>query len=589
MSSLLELLGPWKTLYWALPATLALVYLLSLWRDWTVVVLLVVVLYICLATVVFVVLMRLVAAMFSTVVTLLSIAMAVAIVVIARRSKQLKSLIWCNVRVMIGQMQVLSLLYTSLDITFPPPFGKGADYVGFLSIDTGRLVTVLELECVTEIDYYTRWLIEVVGVPLIAATFTMVCYGYERSLAHYATPYWNRVRLCCTRVLNYVCCAQSQAISHWATFNTDLDPESDDRKRNTDGCMSVDARPHSRTASPDYDCASYSYAYSLRELYRMGFKDAEDALEEADGNQDVDLDLAARKNRFDRAFDQLRSARAARRWKQLASLWIFILYAPTSSAIVKMFQCRTLGEDLSVLVEDNQIHCCDSQYHYYKWFAAILVPVVPVGIPAMIIFWMRQNFRKNRAVASMEALVIAEFEKFEHSGSATTSHTKLQTGDMDPSVTDPHIRLSHSSAQQLVSRIRAQVFGHASEPTLTTEDTLTLHDVRSCTARSLALLLIARASPSRLEKVQEQHKANPTDTASIDRPRGCCGPVDRLPDGTTPDLIQIIRDPRNRYNMKHFGRYLFFIVHRSFFSFCVASVTIDFSACSRFRLFSHVL
>ena len=74
---------------------------------------------------------------------------------------------------------------------------------------------------------------------------------------------------------------------------------------------------------------------------------------------------------LDHAIDRLVSERASANWKSSTVTWIFLLYAPTSAAIVKMFQCRRLGEQLSVLTADNTITCCDDTYLQYWLIAGV--------------------------------------------------------------------------------------------------------------------------------------------------------------------------------------------------------------------------
>ena len=59
--------------------------------------------------------------------------------------------------------QVLSLLHTSLGVDFPDPFGTMAAATGFISIDTSRLLVILELDCIPEFGFYSRWLAVVIG------------------------------------------------------------------------------------------------------------------------------------------------------------------------------------------------------------------------------------------------------------------------------------------------------------------------------------------------------------------------------------------------------------------------------------------
>jgi hypothetical protein len=395
-------------------------------------------------------------------------------------------------------------------------------------------------------------------VPLIAATFTLLCFGYNKSMAHYATPWLYSARQGLDRAMQYALCNNQsvQLQQHWMDFNT-LDRDPDGLYRNTDSSQQTSINSSTGQIS---NIPRYSHNDTKNKLYRMGFRDAEDALEEV-GTNDEQLNAAGKENRFKQAFDILRNKRAATRWKQLTSLWIFILYAPTSSAIVKIFQCRQLGATLSVLVEDSQIHCCDNQYQRYRILAWILVILVPLGVPAIIVYWMWKNLRKNRVVACMETLVATRFAEARQLGANedVTSQTRLEIEDsehaLDSGVQNPSsgIRLPRASVERLRSQICVDVFGEGGESAATLQLQADMH---SCTVRSLSLRLIARASAPRLEMVRTKHKAMSTEDVSIDRPRGCFGPVDRLPGGATPDLIQIIRDPSNPFNMKHFDSFL---------------------------------
>ena len=61
-------------------------------------------------------------------------------------------------RILVGLGQILSLLHSSLDVAFPDPFGTVAAAAGLISVDSSRLLVILELECLPEFGFYERWL-----------------------------------------------------------------------------------------------------------------------------------------------------------------------------------------------------------------------------------------------------------------------------------------------------------------------------------------------------------------------------------------------------------------------------------------------
>lgn len=89
---------------------------------------------------------------------------------------QMREVVWCNVRILVGMFQIVSLLQSSLDVTYPPVFSILCHWMGLVSADSNSLLTLFRFDCYVDPAnaFLYGWLVKVFGVPLL---ITLVILG----------------------------------------------------------------------------------------------------------------------------------------------------------------------------------------------------------------------------------------------------------------------------------------------------------------------------------------------------------------------------------------------------------------------------
>ena len=372
---------------WAVPVLgcVAVLYLLSLYLELILPIAIVVVGCTAIGICLLVLLWVLLVIIFGWAFAIAILAVLFFVALLGWRYRDLKEALWCNFRILFGLAQVLSLLHNSLAVEFPDPFGTVAAASGVLSIDASRLLVVLELECIPEFGFYHRWLAVVLGLPGLALVIVLLQLGYDKSLFRHSDRYLSAFGRLCTRM---VYCQQYDggAVDSVEMLHIGEASSREDSVRRTDLSSRHSAEIHAGAASTSTEIAPARLPRTeqVSRLHQMGFtRDmADHYLSLVDGDEPSALKL-------------LLAARASQNWKRMTVNIVFVLFAPTSAAIVKLFQCRQLGPDLSVLAEDNTVPCCDEGYRMAWWLATLLFVLVPFGVPSSIVVWMIKNYRDN--------------------------------------------------------------------------------------------------------------------------------------------------------------------------------------------------
>ncbi|MEP5908671.1 MAG: hypothetical protein ABJ331_05360, partial [Marinobacter sp.] len=74
-----------------------------------------------------------------------------------------------------------------------------------------------------------------------------------------------------------------------------------------------------------------------------------------------------------------------------ALLVVFFVYSSVSSIIFQAFVCdEKLSGDRS-LVADHRILCDTSPHSFFMRYAGVMAVVYPIGIPALIMWWLLRN------------------------------------------------------------------------------------------------------------------------------------------------------------------------------------------------------
>jgi hypothetical protein len=95
---------------------------------------------------------------------------------------QIRAEIWCNVRILLGMFQIMSLLQVSLDITFPVVFSVLTRWMGLASADTGGLMTLFQFGChiKPEHAFLYGWVLKVFLLPLVISMILLIVYWFDR-------------------------------------------------------------------------------------------------------------------------------------------------------------------------------------------------------------------------------------------------------------------------------------------------------------------------------------------------------------------------------------------------------------------------
>ena len=91
---------------------------------------------------------------------------------------QMREVIWCNVRIMLGMFQVVSMLQNTLDVTYPPVFSILCHWMGLISADSSSLLTLFQFDCYVDPGnaFVYAWIVKVFGVPLFMALVILAMY-----------------------------------------------------------------------------------------------------------------------------------------------------------------------------------------------------------------------------------------------------------------------------------------------------------------------------------------------------------------------------------------------------------------------------
>jgi hypothetical protein len=102
---------------------------------------------------------------FAVIVATVVLAVCVAVCLLAEQLRWVKKEVKCNLRIVIGSAQVLSLLPSVLELVFPPHPRAALSFVGLFVAD---LREILRFEC-WGWTWYDKWLASVFGLPLLLA------------------------------------------------------------------------------------------------------------------------------------------------------------------------------------------------------------------------------------------------------------------------------------------------------------------------------------------------------------------------------------------------------------------------------------
>ena len=69
----------------------------------------------------------------------------------------------------------------------------------------------------------------------------------------------------------------------------------------------------------------------------------------------------------------------------------FLVYSAVSFTIFQTFVCETLDDDVPYLRADYTITCDTDTYAKYRAYAVLMVCVYPVGLPAILSWWLIRN------------------------------------------------------------------------------------------------------------------------------------------------------------------------------------------------------
>lgn len=91
----------------------------------------------------------------------------------------------------------------------------------------------------------------------------------------------------------------------------------------------------------------------------------------------------------------------------IALFVLFFVYSSVSHTIFQVFVCETLDDGVTYLKADYSLTCTTTNYRIFKIYAAVMVVIYPVGIPAIFSWWL---FR-YRAILSNRSAESKDLEK----------------------------------------------------------------------------------------------------------------------------------------------------------------------------------
>ncbi|CAN0561706.1 unnamed protein product, partial [Laminaria digitata] len=69
----------------------------------------------------------------------------------------------------------------------------------------------------------------------------------------------------------------------------------------------------------------------------------------------------------------------------------FLVYSSVSFTIFQVFLCETLDDGVSYLRADYNLTCDTDAYAMYKAYTILMVCVYPIGLPAILSWWLLKN------------------------------------------------------------------------------------------------------------------------------------------------------------------------------------------------------
>jgi hypothetical protein len=79
-----------------------------------------------------------------------------------------------------------------------------------------------------------------------------------------------------------------------------------------------------------------------------------------------------------------------------AFMVLFLTYPRVSKHLFEIMVCRQLGDHQSVLEVNYSVNCEDTAYHTFRFIALVMVVVVPLGVPAWLIFQLINQRQRHK-------------------------------------------------------------------------------------------------------------------------------------------------------------------------------------------------
>ena len=96
---------------------------------------------------------------------------------------------------------------------------------------------------------------------------------------------------------------------------------------------------------------------------------------------------------------------AAGYFKANSFVVVFLVYPGVCNQAFGMFNCRTVGADLSVLVKNYSIHCLTSKHKVFQVVAGLYIVVVAFGIPLRMAWLMFKRMREYGSGSASDKFV----------------------------------------------------------------------------------------------------------------------------------------------------------------------------------------
>ena len=97
--------------------------------------------------------------------------------------------------------------------------------------------------------------------------------------------------------------------------------------------------------------------------------------------------IAKRRNKYSEA-----AMREVQHKHLSAGLFVaFLVYSSVSFTVFQFFVCETLDDGVSYLRADYSITCDTDEYAMFKAYAILMVCVYPIGLPAILSWWLFRN------------------------------------------------------------------------------------------------------------------------------------------------------------------------------------------------------